>query len=101
MRKEITRTMTVSTIYGYRIQMVENTPKVVEIEPFKVAGEVTPKEALKALKDEFGENTSITINNIVVDRGTYIISVNEFVKHAKKVETQNENKPNNKNERGN
>ena len=43
------------------------------------------KDALKALREKYGKNCSVTVGSIEVQEDTYEISVEDFLKHAKKV----------------
>lgn len=99
MRKTICRTMATSTIQAFKLTIENGQPKVENLEPLVVMGKATEKEALKALKEKYGKNAPITIASIEVQEDTYEISVEDFVKHAKKVdkktvEQENENEEN-------
>ena len=85
MRKTIVRTMSISTVKGYVLELVDGIPKTTELEPVTVCGEVTEKEGLKALKEEYG-NKAITVSEISVERNAYEISVKKFLEHATKIE---------------
>ena len=88
MRKTIVRTMSTSTINAFALSMVDGKPVVENLEPLTVMGRATEKDALKALKEKYGKNASITIGSIEVQEDTYEISVEDFLKHAHKVEKE-------------
>lgn len=85
MRKKITRTMFTSKINAYTLEIEDGQPKVRNLEPITVMGKATQKEALKALKDLYGKECSITIASIDVSEDVYEISVDDFLKYATKV----------------
>lgn len=86
MRKTIVRTMATSTIEAYKLELVNGQPKAEKLEPITVMGKATEKEALKAFKEKYGKNAPITVSTIVVTEDCYEISVEEFLKHATKVD---------------
>ena len=86
MRKTIVRTMATSTVEAYTLEIVDDMPKPEKLEPITVMGKVTEKEALKAFKEKYGKSKPITISSIKVQEDCYEISVEEFLKHAKKVD---------------
>ena len=89
MRKTIVRTMSTSTIYAYMLEVVDGKPVAKDLEPLTVMGSATEKDALKVLKDKYGKDNAITVGKIEVTENTYEISVDDFVKYAKKVEKTN------------
>ena len=91
MRKTIVRTMSTSTINAFKLTMENGQPKVENLEPMTVMGKATEKEALKILKSKYGKNAPVTISSIDVAEDTYEISVDDFIKYAKKVETEEKN----------
>lgn len=88
MRKTITRTMATSTIKAYTLGMENGAPVAIALDPITVMGKAKEKDALKAIKEAYGTN-AVTIGEIKVEEATYEISVDDFMKHAKKVETEN------------
>ena len=86
MRKTIVRTMATSTINAFSLTVENGVPKVENLEPLTVMGKASEKEALKALKDKYGKNAPVTVASIDVEEDTYEISVEDFLKHAKKVD---------------
>lgn len=86
MRKTITRTMATSKIHACMLVMVDGVPIVEQLEPITVMGKATEKEGLKAIKDKYGKDCPATISKIEVEEDTYEISVEDFLKYAKKVE---------------
>lgn len=90
MRKTIVRTMATSTINAFKLDIVDGNPQVENLEPITVMGKATEKEAIKALKDKYGKNAPVKIASIDVQEDTYEISVDDFVKYAKKVQKGSE-----------
>lgn len=89
MRKTIVRTMSTSTIHAYMLEIVDGKPVAKDLEPLTVMGCAKEKDALKVLKDKYGKDNAITVGKIEVTENTYEISVDDFVKYAKKVEKTN------------
>lgn len=90
MRKTIVRTMATSEIKAFKLTMKDGQPSVVNLDPITVTGEVSEKDALKALKEVHGNLTGITVGEITVTKDTYEISVEDFLKYAKKVTKDSE-----------
>lgn len=90
MRKTIVRTMATSEIRAFRLSMIDGKPEVETLEPIRVMGKVNDKEALKVVKEAYGDLVGVTIGEVVVDEATYEISVSDFMKYAKKVEPKAE-----------
>ena len=86
MRNTITRTMATSTIHAYRLTMKEGKPEVESLDTLTISGKATIKDAEKALRKLYGKNEPITVSKIDVDEDVYEISVDDFMKYAKKVE---------------
>lgn len=84
MRNTITRTMATSEITGYKLTVVDGKPNVEELPKITIAGKAKEKDAMKALKDAYGKDVNITVGNITVSEDVYEISVEDFVKYAKK-----------------
>lgn len=87
MRTSIRRTMTTSTITSYKLVVEEGKPVIKDLPVLTVAGKLNEKQALKELYKVHGKDNSITIGNIAIDENVYEISVDDFIAHAKKVET--------------
>lgn len=92
MRKTITRTMVTSTIVGCTIEMVDGKPRTEMLEPVTVMGKANEKDAMKALREKFGKDKPLAVCTIDVAEDTYEISVDDFIKHAKKVEPKENEK---------
>ena len=86
MRNTITRTMATSVIHAYRLTMKEGKPNIEELDPLTIGGKATVKDAEKALRKIYGKDAPITVSKIVVNEDVYEISVEDFMKYAKKVE---------------
>lgn len=90
MRKTITRTICTSVISGCMLNVVDGKPTVENLAPITVAGKVSEKVAIKSLKAEYGKDKAITLTSIDLKEDTYEISVDDFMKYAKKVEAGTE-----------
>ena len=86
MRKTICRTMATSTIKAFTVEMVNGAPVAKALDPVVIMGKAKEKDAIKAVK-EAHNTTSFTIGEIKIDEATYEISVDDFMKYAKKVDT--------------
>lgn len=86
MRKNITRTLTRSTIHAFGVKMVDGKPELVTLEPVTAWGKVDEKEAMKAIKEAHGSDISVTIGEIEHVDETYKIDIDTFVANAVKVE---------------
>ena len=85
MRKTIVRTMATSTIKAYTVEMENGLPVAKALEPITIMGKAKEKDALKAVKEQYGK-VAVTIGEIQIEEATYEISVDDFMKYAKKVE---------------
>lgn len=85
MRKTIVRTMATSTITAYTLEMKDGAPVAKALEPITVMGKAKKKDALKEVKEQY-ELTNVTIGEIKVEEATYEISVDDFMKYAKRVD---------------
>ena len=83
MRKNITRTLTRSTITVFAVKMVNGNPEIERLEPVTVWGNPTDKEALKAARDKYGDVKGLTVGDIQSTDETYIIDIDTFVANAK------------------
>mgnify|MGYP003518929923 CR=1 FL=1 len=83
MRKTIVRSMTTSTVKGFKLEVIDGQATTKEVS-LSVAGKLKDNEALKALKGEFGEG--VQVSSIEHSEATYEISVDDFMKYAKKVD---------------
>ena len=95
MRNTITRTMATSEIHAFRLTMKDGKPEVENLPVLIIGGKATMKDAEKALRKEYGKNAPVTVSKIDVKEDVYEISVEDFMKYAKKVE-KTENKTNEK-----
>lgn len=85
-RKYIQRKMISSTINAFKLEVVDGQPKAEQIETITVTGKVNEKTALKILKEKYGKEVALTISSIDELEEMYEISVDDFMKHARKVE---------------
>lgn len=88
MRKTIVRTMATSTIKAYTVTIENGMPVTKALEPITIMGKAKEKDALKAVKEQYGKDIAVTIGEIQIEEATYEISVDDFMKHAKKVEAE-------------
>lgn len=86
MRKTITRTMATSTINAFSLTIVDGKPEVKNLDPITIAGKATEKDALKAFREIYGKDSPITIADIKIDEAIYEISVDDFMKYAKRID---------------
>lgn len=91
MKATLKRTLTESTINAYSVTIQENgKPAVSEIEPVTVYGKISEAQALKEMKKIYPDRKSLAISKITENEVQYEISVDEFVKHAKRIEKEND-----------
>lgn len=95
MRNTIVRTMATSTIHAYTLTVVNGKPEAKELAPVTIMGKASEKDALKALRKEYGKDTPFTVGEIKVEEATYEIGVEDFVKHAKRVDKADANETEN------
>lgn len=86
MRNTITRTMATSEIHAFRLVMKEGKPEVETLPAMTIGGKATVRDAEKALRKQYGKDAPITVSKIDVREDVYEISVDDFMKYAKKVE---------------
>ena len=86
MRNTITRTMATSTIHAFRLTMKDGKPEVETLSPLVIGGKATVKDADRALRKQYGKDAPITVSKIDVAEDLYEISVEDFMKYAKKVD---------------
>lgn len=86
MRKTITRTMATSKINSFTLEVKDGVPVAKALSPITVMGKASEKEAIKAVKEAYGKDVPVTIGEIEVTEETYEISVDDFMKYAKKVD---------------
>lgn len=84
-RKHITRTLTRATIKAFTVKMADGLPVVEALEPVSAWGELTEKEAKKAVKDAHGI-ADATIGEIEYVKETYKIEIDKFVENAEMVD---------------
>ena len=86
MRNTITRTLAVSEITAYKLTIEDGQPKADALPTITVPGKASQKEAIKAVQKVYGKDAAVTVGNIVVHEDVYEISVDDFMKYAKKVD---------------
>lgn len=84
MRKSIVRTITATTIKSANLKFENGKPVATENVPFTVNGVLTMEKAQKEVTKKYGQFAQVTDIKAVDD--VYEISVEDFIKHAKKVE---------------
>lgn len=96
MRATITRKMIETKIHGYSIEIQEGgEPVLKKVEPVTTFGNVSEKEAKKLLSEAHPEANSVTVGKIESTEVHFEITVEDFVKNAKRVEPKNEEKEGN------
>jgi len=83
MRKTIVRTITETTIESAKVTFVGGKPVIDAMKPLTISGVITEEKALKEVRKLHGANVQVTA--IVSIDDTYEISVDDFMKYAKKV----------------
>ena len=86
MRNTITRTMATSEIHACRLIMKDGAPVVETLPVLTISGKATTKDAEKELRKVYGKNAPVTVTNIKVSEDVYEISVEDFLKYAKKID---------------
>ena len=94
MRSTITRTMATSEIHAFRLVMKEGKPEVETLPVLTLGGKVSVESAEKELRKIYGKTAAITVKEIKVKEDLYEISVEDFLKYAKKVEKTESEKTN-------
>ena len=89
MRKDILRTLAISTIKGFKLTFENGKPVIEELEPIIVLGKCNEKDGLKALQEKYGKVSGLTCGEISVEENQYKISIEDFLKYATKVEKGN------------
>lgn len=84
MRKTIVRAITSSTIKSANVAFVEGKPVITENAPLTVMGSIKPEKAIKEVRKTYGESAQIAA--IETADSFYEISVEDFIKYAKKIE---------------
>ena len=86
MRKTIIRTITSTTITSTKIHFEKGVPLLSENPIVVFNGSITPEKALKEIRKEFGETS--TVVDITELKNVYEISVEDFLKYGKIVEVK-------------
>ena len=84
MRNTITRTITVTIVKSSNVLFKDGAPVVTPNADLTINGKVTEAKALKQIQKKYGATSLITSIENVDD--TYEISVDDFMKHATKLE---------------
>ena len=82
MRKNITRTLTRNTISAFTVKTVDGKPDITMLDPVCAYGNLTDKEALKAVKDKYKDVPNVCVGEVKTEDVTYQISVEDFVERA-------------------
>jgi hypothetical protein len=85
MRKTIVRTITATTIKSANVVFEKGKPVAKDNNPITVNGVIAEDKALKEVRKAYGETAQVTEITSVDD--VYEISVEDFIKYAKKVVT--------------
>ena len=89
MRNTITRTMVESTVHGCMIEIVDGQPTTKTLEPVTVMGKCTNEKAMKVLTGAYGKIAGMAVVKVEETESLYEISVEDFMKHAKKIDKNN------------
>jgi hypothetical protein len=85
MRKSIPRTITATRIESATVEFKDGKPLALVNAPITVTGSVKEDKAFKLVQKQYGLKAQVTAVTEIED--TYEISVEDFMKYAKKVET--------------
>lgn len=87
MKATIKRTLTESTINAYSVKIQENgEPAVTKLNPVTLFGKVSKVEAQKEMERVNPNSDSIMISSIEEKEVQYEITIEDFVKNAKRIE---------------
>lgn len=86
MRNTITRTMATSVVHAFRMVVKEGKPEVETLPPMTIGGKASKEDAEKALRKKYGKSVPVVVSKIDIQEDLYEISVENFMKYAKKVE---------------
>jgi hypothetical protein len=84
MRKTICRTITATKIESANVTFEKGIPTVTPNSPITFNGNIAEDKALKEVRKTYGNNAQITATSQSED--VYEISVEDFIKYAKKVD---------------
>jgi hypothetical protein len=84
MRKMITRTIITTTVNSATVAIIDGKATTTDYKPLIFNGVVKEKDALKDIRKAYGEN-AIVVSKVETE-SEYEISVDDFIKYAKKVE---------------
>lgn len=84
--KNITRTITTKVITASAVSFVEGKPVIRDLKPLETMEEMTERKIILYFKEQCEKGETPAVNNIVSKEETYSISLEDFLKHAKKVE---------------
>ena len=84
MRNVITRTISTTTIDSVKIRFIDGKPELTPNEQMIVSGGITEEKALKLIRKKYGDTAQVSA--LIVENDLYEISVDDFMKYAKKVE---------------
>jgi hypothetical protein len=84
MRKSIIRTITATTIESANVSFEKGAPVLAVNKPIVANGIIPADKALKAVRKAYGSSAQVT--DIKAVDAVYEISVEDFIKYAKKIE---------------
>lgn len=88
MRRMMTKEVTSTVVSAAKIDMVDGQPKVVELEPITLLGNVDAEKAQKIVSKEHG--AGVTVLEVEADTKVYELEVTEFLKIARLREDKEE-----------
>ena len=87
MKATIKHTLTESTINAYSVTIQENgEPAVTKLNPITLFGKISKEDAQKEVKKGNPNSDSVMVSSITEKEVSYEISVEDFVKYAKRIE---------------
>lgn len=81
MRRLMTKEVTSTTVKVARIDVTEGQPKVVELEPVILLGNIDSEKAQKVVAKQHGAGVSVL--SVETDTKVYELEVEEFIKIAR------------------
>ena len=90
MRTTITRTITVNKIHVAEITFKDGQLVAVELSTLEAYGNITQEQANKIARKKYGKNSNIAVAKIETIDQLYAITIDDFIKYAKPVDTDPE-----------
>ena len=84
-RTKITRNMPTSEIHAHELTMAGDQAVATALPVIIVGGRLGEVEAMRHLRKIYGRNKMFSIKDIIVEEGTYEMSIDDFLKYATKI----------------